>query len=79
MLLSTKKEFSGEALTQGAIAKRVSRPEIGLHQLTCKQDEKIRKNSSGTSGWIASILFSTSDFNLPTISRDIQSPPPEVS
>ena len=25
-----------------------SRPEIGLHELTCKQDEKIRKNHSRT-------------------------------
>jgi ATP-dependent exoDNAse (exonuclease V) beta subunit len=29
----------------------LSRPDLGLHELTCKQDDKIRKNSSGTRGY----------------------------
>jgi hypothetical protein len=29
----------------------MSRPDLGLHELTCKQDDKIRKNSSGTRGY----------------------------
>jgi hypothetical protein len=31
--------------------KALSRPDLGLHELTCKQDDKIRKNSSGTRGY----------------------------
>jgi hypothetical protein len=34
-----------------SLDKTVSRPEIGLHDLPCKQYEKIRKNSSGTRGY----------------------------
>jgi lysyl endopeptidase len=29
----------------------LSRPDLGLHELTCKQDDKIRQNSSGTRGY----------------------------
>jgi hypothetical protein len=37
------------------------------------------KITQTTSGWAAPILFSTDDFNLSTVSRDIQSPPPKAS
>jgi hypothetical protein len=42
---------------------RVSRPEIGLHELTCKQDEKIRKNSSGTRGYHCGVFAGRYDLS----------------
>jgi hypothetical protein len=41
----------------------VSRPEIGLHELTCKQDEKIRKNSSGTRGYHCGVFAGRYDLS----------------
>ena len=34
----------------------LSRPEIGLHELTCKQDEKIRKDHPGTGGYCSRVF-----------------------
>ena len=40
----TKSKPKFETMTKQQ-REKMSRPEIGLHELTCKQDEKIRKNS----------------------------------
>jgi hypothetical protein len=37
-----------EKLRQYRLEDKMSRPEIGLHELTCKQDEKSEKNRSRT-------------------------------
>lgn len=49
--------------TKKLIYDRVSRPEIGLHELTCKQDEKIRKNSSGTRGYHCGVFAGRYDLS----------------
>jgi hypothetical protein len=41
----------------------VSRPKIGLHDLPCKQYEKIRKNSSGARGYHRRILAGRYDLS----------------
>ena len=40
----------------GFSIKIMSRPEIGLHELTCKQDEKIRKDHPGTGGYCSRVF-----------------------
>jgi hypothetical protein len=44
-------EFDGQGKPTELGADTLSRPDLGLHELTCKQDDKIRKNSSGTRGY----------------------------
>jgi hypothetical protein len=41
----SRQAFVRKTITQYRV---LSRPEIGLHELTCKQDEKIGKNRSRT-------------------------------